>query len=599
MSGCILSPYGTYTDVATCTTENKCGWKWKCDSSGNPIEAPDGTLASAEECMCFTCTADGCVVQEDGLGEHRDLEACSPVCSERASRWNCEPAGPVMEFDGEMANADDCKYVCDGAGNKEQAASGLLHADLKCYNCDPNSSSPDTAVAVSGIDGNADTDAACTYTCVSDGTASTLQYAADGSPYSSISGCYNCDGGDNPLPVDGVDGNTADSAADTCRYTCDDGVKVHEPVSANGLRYNEMNCYLCTGATQPSALSGIVSSTDPSSVSGEHSCLYWCKNGNTAAVRDDERDDLDRLANAKPTSPESKCFTCSGDAGPDSTCGPVSDYEQGEFKTLSACDSDETAMCGWGYGCVDDACALSELATRGTSEETCQLDSEAKCGWKFGCFNKYACVDGVSCAAVPEAECVGNTDEDGNAGTLTCYDSSESCIESSACNRSVSGCDSPLEGEWYLYHTDEDGNTVNMVSYGPDPFVFEEDSIDAEGFRWYISNTSVIPAISIGLKHTESSGSVEMKFRGWHQASTQFWSGASYNDPDAVEIASMSPGECFVLDSVELNQLCGNCFSSTNDEITGDIVLQRAELCAPGIPALPGTDDELVCQTNA
>jgi hypothetical protein len=598
--------HGDVNDATPCT--------FTCASDGTTSQKvfdPSGNQFAQVNCyMCDATHAQPDIAQPvDGLGGNASSNApCAYVCDGEGSKiytagvnsqpydafkcYTCDPASDTpddpenVEYnraDGNHSQGEEgtCRYDCtivDGVSRKQYADNGILHAALNCYTCDASLDTPNTTpLPTEGTSGNAPGDADCTYTCKINGNVSTLQYAADGSPYSAITGCYDCDGADDPVPVDGEYGNTANSEADSCRYTCDSGEKVHEPVSADGLRYGNLNCYLCSGESAPDPLTGITDSNHAGAVSGADSCKYWCEGGSVSVVSDDDRDNFD-ITNARNTSAEVNCYSCSGDPGPDSSCVTVDDHIQGAYRTESECDTDAAAQCGWGYECVGDDCAISADAARGRSHQDCKMDSDVRCGWKFGCFNKYACVDGTSCAAVPEHQCVGSSDADGTPGTLSCYDSAEVCMSSTSCVTSVLACyDPPVSGEWFL-----SGNSLQDDAYVLNVnTTFIEDAI-VDGYQWYKSsatftlNGETFNYLEIGIKETfvDTGRIVELKFRGnylrpkvyamgvWIDASKRPFHSAetgadTYENPAAIEIAAfaLDDTDCFELDSLNLTQL--------------------------------------------
>jgi hypothetical protein len=141
-------------------------------------------------------------------------------------------------------------------------------------------------------------------------------------------------------------------------------------------------------------------------------------------------------------------------------------------------------------------------------------------------------------------------------------------------------------------------------------FTFTPANLETDGYQWYSSNivdTDGKPIIELGLMETivdtttstlavgsaSLTRNIWLKFKGrvaWGSLYYNFWSGKSadgfgYDNPDAYIIAQLPSGsdECFVFDSVDLGQVCGeNC----NVELevdgvlkTAPFLLQREELC--------------------
>ena len=167
-------------------------------------------------------------------------------------------------------------------------------------------------------------------------------------------------------------------------------------------------------------------------------------------------------------------------------------------------------------------------------------------------------------------------------------------------------CPGPVGGNWQLHRH---GAVVPVMSdLSNQTFSFSLDVLrgvpDADGYTWYYSSrddSEGLPIMNIGLKETVvDSGDVDvsLKYRGrinWsesYESSTYFdtWSGvsssdgSSYANPEAFVIATIPPDQCFTLDSVDLNAICGVTGCTTKDYngilgTTGPLILQREELC--------------------
>lgn len=418
MSACILSPYGTYDSPDLCVTSEQCGYKWKCNASGVPELAPDGYKDTAEECVCYACTPDGCVVDTQGDGEYTTSAECASACSERIDRYNCTVNGPVLAFDGEKDSADECLYVCDGEGGR-MVGDGVVYEDAKCMSCLYGGDGVNTEL---GALGDVHPGTTCTYKCEMSGDTSVPVFSTDADAKPRIHMCYLCDI-ENPdpnvsVPIEGTHGNAIPTTQ--CVYSCDgEGNKVYD---YSGTQAADFECKDCTGG--PEYVNVAAGETGP--YSGIDECRYWCDDaGGVQTVTDLDRSEIPSqvASNSVNNAANVKCYTC-GEEG----CATVADKTTGTYSSMETCFDDEEAKCGWGYGCVDGNCALSHDATPLRSETECQLDSGDKCGWGYGCYTKFACVDGVACAAVPDAEC----------DNFQCYDSATACMQNSTCNDVVS-----------------------------------------------------------------------------------------------------------------------------------------------------------------
>jgi hypothetical protein len=595
-SACVLSPYGKYETASQCDTTEKCKWLWKC-VNGVPELAPDGTYATAEECKCWDCTVDGCVENTSGAGGFNTQSECESKC---VTGFQCTVDGPELVVDGPMENPDDCKYVCDGEGNRRvrnesDVELGKRFDDLLCYNC-VSSDSP-SAVG-DGEVGEVSDDTLCKYTCEPYLTPKTgieeskRVYDANGVLWDDAY-CYLCSGDNedpsDPIPVEGVGvGNTHFTVP--CRYACDgNGGKMYVKSGGTSEGYDTFKCSTCEGGSnytyvEEGGINGDVGGDDGIG------CRYWCdESGNAVAVSDEDKETHNMIADVEErgrltasTADEVKCVTCNGLPGPDSSCGLVEGEMLGQYKTLDECDASAESQCGWGYGCGgDDTCVISSSAQRGVTEHECKMDSTVQCGWGYGCYTKYACVDGSMCASVPDDQCGSNGDG------LVCHDSMDACISNSACSSGavaptpLSCNTSPLDGSWYLY--DE---PLNDQSF----FTFVEGVEDEDGFVWYNANVdandgSLRPLVEIGLSEvvTNMGGrTISMKFRGVMN-SGEFWStdgvgGGSYESPFGFPIANLDANntECFVLDSVDLGSICGQ---SQNCATLSTLILQREDFC--------------------
>lgn len=573
MSGCVLSPYGTYDTSGVCNESEECGYGWKCSAAGVPVLAPGGTKASAEDCLCWECTETGCVTNDAGDGSYRERADCDTVCTDKIDSYTCSPTGPVKVFGGEIDNADDCKYTCED-GSPRVATAGEeqdIFQNVKCGSC--LGTNKVALTTTTGRLGDIDNGAECTYTCEPSGASSTKTFQLGGTPLDQLN-CYNCDPGavnpDVAAPMSGtVGGNHPDISA--CTYTCDgQGGKLYRP---GENAYSEFECYNCDG--NPAYVP--VPEGQTGSFAGQGSCEYWCVDRQKVAVTDQERTQ-DLTGRTVDNITDVKCWRCEGDAGPDSWCGKVPDRSQGVYESLEECDANPTAQCGWGYGCENDECGISSLAPRERSEEECKMDSTDKCGWGYGCYTKFACLDGVACAGVPDAEC----------DTLTCYDSADACVASSACSATVVSCENPFAGEWRIHRSDEytpiyDGNALFSFTPGQN-----------DGYQWYSSTVSASgePVIQIGIRDTieGSQRVVRAKFKGLNNGAS-FWSMNGDGDrgslaaPVSIVIAEF-PAEntdCFMMDSIDLGSVCefsNRCISMDSGYIA-TMILQRAELCGP------------------
>ena len=627
MSGCILSPYGTYDTSELCYNDSQCGYKYACSATGVPEKRADGTFDTAEECKCWNCTVSGCEINPDGTGGYGSEADCNSAC---VSGYTCTNAGPVLEVNGAHASPDECKYVCDGQGGVRvrvdgDVNEGVVYADAtNCWSC---TSSQNAQATTSGDLGHvASSDVTCTYTCL-DGER-VYSPDTDVTTANSLS-CYSCDPNNatphDPVPISGTGGNHRTGSLDSCAYQCNGsgGVEYAGDLYLDeGNRIEDLICYDCTGdhAYTPveRGTMGTYSGDD------DLQCRYWCDEaGNTIAVTDAEKAEATfDVNNTKTTGGEVKCTVCSGEAGPESSCVHVERGTLGTFSSLEECDLDDSAQCGHGYGCSGDECVISATAQRGRTHTQCKLDSDVQCGWGYGCFDKFACLDGLSCAAVPEDQCT----------SLECHDSMEACTAGSTCTNAIREClASPLEGNWMIHRHE----TFVSITNSPDPadevFTFTPDAqLDTEGYQWYSSNivdTEGLPIIEVGLMETVTdigsaslTRNIWMKFKGrvsWTSGSGVFYpfysgkasDGFGYTNPEAYIIAQLPSGsdECFVFDSIDLNQICGdNCHLEidVNGVMKGtSLLLQREELCpwravGSGDPANYGRLTDAACVDN-
>lgn len=627
MSGCILSPYGSYESQEVCTTTNKCGYKYGCSADGVPELRADGVYDTPEECMCWTCTVAGCEITADGTGGYGSQTDCNASC---VSGYTCTASGPVLEVNGTHASPDDCKYVCDGAGGSRvrvdgDAEAGVVYADAtNCYSCQGVS----TPVAtLSGLHGNVPSSgSACSYSC-SGGSAiydpnTTFTSGSDLK-------CYMCDPAsanpEDPVVRDGVDGNHSVSTAQSCGYQCDGsgGAEyVGNVLSNEGSVFDSLKCYNCTGSHAYSPVErGTMGDYDGDN---DLQCRYWCdEGGSPIAVTDVEKNGAAfSLDDTKITMDEVKCATCSGAAGPESSCVLVPRGTLGSFSTLEECDQDPSAQCGHGYGCSNDECVISSTAARGRTKSQCDLDSVEQCGWGYGCFTKYACVDGAACAAVPEAQCTTSDPP----GDLVCFDTALDCTAGSSCADTIKECfESPVEGQWMIHR----GDSFISMTNSPDPydevFTFTKGTSDGT-FQWYSStivDNAGTPVLEVAVEELMSSTAFEVwiKFKGrvmWPEGSGVFHDfysgksseGAGYNTPERYNIAAIPRGseECFVFDSIDLSEICGGGACGVEVDVDGTIqttrmILQREELCdwrtmGPGDSDNFGRVDNTGCVEN-
>jgi hypothetical protein len=146
-----------------------------------------------------------------------------------------------------------------------------------------------------------------------------------------------------------------------------------------------------------------------------------------------------------------------------------------------------------------------------------------------------------------------------------------------------------------LSRIDADGNQVHLRNQ--EIFTFERDEMDEDGYTWYASvpdSGSALDTIKMGIQEvpTATSRQINVKFRGDYLKDNGtiggFWSLGTWEAPQAFTVATIESDECFVLDSVDLAQLCGGsqCIEDRDNEIEG-LVLQRLELCGEDM-AIPG-----------
>ena len=598
MAACVLSPYGIYDSVESCNTEQQCNWKWKC-VDGVPELAPDGTHDTEADCKCWDCTVDGCVANTTGDGDFFSQNQCDSEC---VAGYTCTADGPVLEVGGVHSDPDECKYVCNrtkrARGNQKRLreptdpSEGTRFDDVKCRTCDGNDTS---SVTDDGYLGNT-LGLTCEYTCEvvterdptnnTPGLSRKVFVESGGEPASTLK-CYTCDAEianpSLPVPRDGLDGNHGDPAAGSCTYVCDGvGQKIY---GTSGMAVDEFECYDCTGESEYSYVdegsTGTFAGTDGLG------CLYWCEDGEPQAVSDADKasagliDDADlRDSITSTTLADTKCYTCSGESGPDSTCTVVPSQTKGVYESVQACEQDPVQKCGWGYGCQDNECALTASAERGRTHTECLMDSDEQCGWKYDCFMKFTCVDGVTCAGASDEDCE----------TRECYDSEEACIANSACSVAWNACDAPLDGTW---------------EFDPMPgsFTFIKGDLDSDGYRWYESDLRVegddsdfmpvdAPMIEIGFRDVEQGGSmlIEMKARGYTEQFgflEEFFTSEGnglYRDPDSHVIAEVYGDTCFSMDSIDLATMCG----STTCIWGVDSAVLRRKISGPGCTDIVG-----------
>ena len=618
MTTCILSPYGTYDTVDGCNSSEICGMRWRCARHatadgryeldpetgeevlpGNPIMAHDGTYNTPEEVVCYECVVDSanetatCQATDGVQGTSSD-DTCGGACN---YGYDCEEGTLVWKQGGRFGpELTSCEYVCDGAGGKMLVNPGESHpetstwSDLRCHTCDPEFINP--TFTMTGEIGDVNENDVCKYTCV-DGDK-VFDPEGDGL---SVIGCYQCLGGDVAEPVDGIGGEmglNGFNEGHVCTYACDgEGNKVYYD---GGAVHNTFECYECNGGHEYTpVVNGSGAGLDVGFPDDGGKCWYQCNDeASPHALSKSVRDGLsDPSAVARQTIGEVACWTCDGDPGPDSGCAQVTNGV-GQFSSAEACDADSGAQCGWGYGCENDACAITAFSSRGRSEEECKMDSVDKCGWGYGCFNKYACVDGTACAAVPDEEC---TADGGADGKLVCHDSVDACIQNSQCTTAVVACDDPLKGVWHIHRSFWETDMLTGQQTGPNVITFaEQPGVDANGYTWYVSSVTFAngaPIVEIGLRDVNDGTvrTISMKFRGdyWVSEGTpqgQYWSKTSvdagtFENPAEIVIAENFPmGECFVFDSMDLGRACGE------DRCIGNIatvILQREETCGDDV----------------
>ena len=552
---CQLTPYGTYDTNESCTTANQCGFKWRCartgdkDDNGDPVPLGtpvfviDGTFNSEEECLCYTCDVDAdaetaaCTPTDGEQGDHATA-SCDDTCN---YGYECEEDTRVWVQDGQYGDDQTCVYVADGAGGRRLA---------------------------------------------------TPQEVADGvetSSYADVRG-FSCISGDAPqlTPSGGL--GHVDSMSSACRYECKDGQKRYNQLGGN---YDDLYCYTCDGGAEYTPADG----PGGEYAGDEGGCQYWCEPeglGQVVALPRDARD-----ANTKTTAAEVKCVKCSGDAGPESSCEVISSGVGGSFDTVAECDASPDAQCGWGYGCVDNACALSESAPRGRNEDECKMDPDAQCGWGYGCFNKFVPV-GESCVGVPEDECA----------TRQCFNSMVECE-----SRVPVPCDLAVHnmfpGSWIAYRSGSNWSRDLLFnpSINANPLVFAYTKTDADGYSWFNSDRVFkgIPLVTIGVRDVVEDGvrNIYAKFKGrsqWNESGTSsvlWWSRngvetSTYNNPSAVLLASWDAsdreyGQCNTFEQLDTQTLCdsagaclvrvgGNRPNTSSDASMGQLMLQRVDV---------------------
>lgn len=573
---CQLTPYGTYPTNELCTATEKCGFKWRCAREGDkdaegkpavpgtPVFVADGTFNSAGECLCYTCDVDTdaetatCTPTDGEQGDHASCDTCN-------YGYECEEDTRVWVQGGSYGNDQTCVYVADGAGGRRLA---------------------------------------------------TPQEVADGvetASYADVRG-FSCISGDTPQLTSSGGLGHVDSASSECRYECKGGQKRYKQL---GGKYNDLYCYTCDGGEEYTPVDG----PGGEYAGDEGGCQYWCDpdgSGDVVALPRNVRD-----ANTKPTKAEVKCVKCSGGAGagPGSSCKVISSGVGGSFDTMTECDMDSDAKCGWGYGCVDNACALSESAPRGRSKDDCDMDSDAKCGWKYGCFNKFVPV-GETCVGVPEDECA----------TRQCFNSEGECV-----SRSPVACDPAVHnmfpGSWRAFRVGR--NWTRDLMFNPsidaNPLVFAYANTDADGYSWFNSDRVFggIPLVTIGVRDVTEDGvrNIYAKFKGrsqWNEAGTSsvlWWSRngvetSTYNNPSAVLLASWDAsdreyGKCHTFEQLDMQNLCdsagaclvrvgGNNPNTPSVGGMGKFMLQRVDVCGEAgynVATSPtGHVDTLDCQ---
>lgn len=494
-----------------------------------------------------------------GQGTFETMEECETDTTAMCGwQYGCPPGGPELTVSGTKAAPDECKYECDGEGGKIEAADGVLYDAALCYECTGEHEYTPVAAGIQGkFDGTHHL--GCRYWCgagENEGAAERVGQLV--TVHRSVGNKYKEDNNIPPDTDEDLNNASSELLADMLLYGDEDGnnqdVALYNEYADSTARKTaaEVTCYQCRDASDVELKEGEVG-------------------GNTASC------------------------TVAGHGG------------HGLYASMEACETDTNAMCGWGYGCEGENCALKVDAPRGQTEKECELDSTEKCGWKYDCMPdaKYACVDGVSCVAIP-------SDEVCQDEGLTCYETVSECLAGSTCTKTVGICEeeSPITGRWLL--TRSTNATPIFGTTTTDPFLtFTEDRTGSEGYVWYTSDKtdpSGIPIIELGLlEEIDDTGrNIYLKFRGRHYWGdtlpesdsdvkyTDFWSSISgtagtWNQPVAIRIATFPADDttCFTLDSIDLGYICGDnnkCVSRTTPSgaisniVT--LVLQREELCA-------------------
>ena len=509
------------------------------------------------------------------FGTHATNDACVEE-SACGYKWMCDDEGiPVLAQDGLVASEADCKCweclpgtpddgpICsvrtDGLGVHTTAE----ECDCKAgFECTPNG----PVWSLAGTKALADD---CKYVCDGEGGVKE-DTNGDGLIYSDVK-CYTCDGTSEPTEV--VTGELgAWDSADECHYWCEDGVAQAVPKGTAGIEALPstsavVKCYTCNGTSNPTeVVNGELGAWDSTDA-----CHYWCEDG-VAAAAPLGTTNIEALPS---TSADVKCYTCDGDPGPDSMCGLVANEKVGSYITSAECELDSVAQCGWKYDCLVDA--------------------------------KYACIDGLSVAAVPKAQCDTNTD-------LTCYDTVMEVVNATGntCNQTVGLCDetNQLSGNWLL-HRSAEYNPIFGEAGGNRVLTFTSDHVDSDGFHWHVSNETdneVNPrhVLEIGLREelTIDARKISIKFRGrmlwtdvtfadteyfdfWSENSTSI-STSSYDSPDEIPLATIPWSEseeysCYALESIDLGLLPdGSVVRGLLDGTTEEVfpmLLQREDMC--------------------
>ena len=543
-AACILSPYGTYDDATACNAASMCGALWRCASVGGTVDVVSGE----------TVQAGNPVRVNDGSGVYANASDClCYMCDGTEGVGTCMPTDGTQ---GDGPSATDCGacgwgWRCDattGAKVWDQTGTIPNEADVHCFRCGT-------------------------------GDVCEIAPAGDGDPgYTSLADC-----------------GAATDTTNMCGwgYQCGAG-GVCEKAFSGTFEEGACTCYECKTTGTNTGSCGFV---DPGVTTGTTlancECNWGCSADGLTKVRNSDGVVYDDV----------KCWKCSADGGGPGTSCDVDLLGKGDYFTGTECDTDTTVQCGWGYGCVDDVCAISSSAPRGQTEDECRFDGDVQCGWGYGCFEHFACA-GDTCVGVDASY----------SGTK--YNSLQECInDANECSKGgdEQGGDescNPMQGEWYLTRSVTNVPLFRTATGNYDSVTFTEGTEDAEGYTWFMSNeldNTDTPVIEVAIKQDVGTGEVFMKARGrvwWGVGSDinavlnadsyeDWWNGinvsnATYESPAASVIAT-GVTSCFTLDYIDLGDMCGTdnqCIKRDSGSISV-LMLQRKEyICGVGGHAL-------------